>query len=71
MLSENNSFALDLSQNKTILMRKNIRVRNSKLPVDFFNNDSINRYSPNKINTKKSFDEKKTRETYTPSFERL
>lgn len=57
MFSQNNSLILDQSENRTILMRKNIRVKSSRLPVDFFNNHSLNRYSPKKSSTKKSIGE--------------
>lgn len=61
MLSQNNSILFDQSFNHSIIARKNIKVKSSRLPVDFFNNNEPSRYSPKRISLKKSIADEHTR----------
>ena len=54
MSGPNSSFLLEERNNQSKIMRKNIWVKTSKLPSDFFPNPEINRYIPRKLSLKHS-----------------
>ena len=61
MLTLNNSILFEQGLNHSIILRKNIKVKSTRLPLDFFNSNELDRYSPKRISLKKSIAEENTR----------